>query len=307
MRKFLAALCCYLLVASSAFAQVGFGGMFPGPGTPASGGGGSYTGPVDVVTATDTIECWSLRACEASTAGGVVIEVCDAGDADCADFVTDGTTGDLIWQTVGSTDCQATGTCTIRTIYDQMATGCELSQSDESRRFLLKDSIENGHAGALNATSGLTKYYTMTGGCFATQVQPVSMSFVYKRTAPSAGTAVWAFFYTAGQPIFQQSISADALQGDCGGGLSSATATDNTIIAAQLICNGASSFININGSSTSVTSGSSGFTGTTAFQLGGAAGTGSWDGYWFESLAIKVALTNPTSAAALGSNQTTYW
>jgi hypothetical protein len=62
------------------------------------GGGGSpppsYVGPLDVV-GSNVVGCWALRACSSAARGTAAINVCNLGDAACADVLTDASTGTL--------------------------------------------------------------------------------------------------------------------------------------------------------------------------------------------------------------------
>lgn len=254
---------------------------------------------MDVVTSSNVLECWSLRACASSTRGNAVANVCDDAGNNCADFVTDATTGDLVFQTLGANNCSTSGTCQVWKIYGQKA-GCTLTSygsSDQTRRLRLTANAHNSKAGGAE-TNATTRFYDMANNCYASTNQPVTTSVVYYRTNTSGDSILRSI---NSNPNVKAG-SANTVTGNCGGGDSSATANDNALNAVQLICNGASSFINVNGSSTSVTNGSASYNGTTGVYVGG-----SWNGYWFESLLLSVGLSDPTGAAALGSNQTGYW
>src|ERR1017187_4087747 len=55
--------------------------------------GGGYAGILDVQGSPTS--CWSLRACSAATRGAAAISLCDHSGANCADVLTDATTGML--------------------------------------------------------------------------------------------------------------------------------------------------------------------------------------------------------------------
>lgn len=90
-----------------------------GKGAPGGGGGSSYVGPGDLVPGA---VAWSgLRAYSAATAGGKVANICnptDATGADCADWSSDATTGDLVATTINGADCTMV-TCSVKFLYDQ--------------------------------------------------------------------------------------------------------------------------------------------------------------------------------------------
>src|SRR5262249_23860887 len=104
-----------LLCLLQALAQIIGGGVWRG------GRGSSYVGPLDVVGASKI--CASLRACSAALAGTKVANICNSGDANCADLnslangdfdVTTAQGSPLNWGGAG-------GTCTIKWLYNQPA------------------------------------------------------------------------------------------------------------------------------------------------------------------------------------------
>ena len=63
---------------------------------------------------------WGLRAYSAAYRGGKAIRLCDHSFANCADVLTNATTGGLTGSLIrGSDDCSAINTCTISIVYDQ--------------------------------------------------------------------------------------------------------------------------------------------------------------------------------------------
>lgn len=102
-------------------AQVGFGGLMPGPGTVHSaGGGGGYTGPSDARTQT-----WFYGAVAASAAarGTAALEICDGGS--CVTVNSDASTGIVPNPSPdGSNPCNVTTHyCDVRTLKEQLASG----------------------------------------------------------------------------------------------------------------------------------------------------------------------------------------
>src|ERR1039458_4959338 len=83
--------------------------------------GGGYAGILDVQGSPTS--CWSLRACSAATRGAAAISLCDHSGANCADVLTDATTGMLTGSlTRGSDNCAVLTTCIVAEMYDQTAT-----------------------------------------------------------------------------------------------------------------------------------------------------------------------------------------
>lgn len=127
MKKLLA---LFLLLASPAWGQVGFGGIIPGPGTVHSAGA-SYTGPGDVVGS--AVGWWGLRAYSAAyaTALGNAVEICTAADALCT-VIHVTATGGLNAADITTSTC--TTTCTIKTLYDQSGNGHNCTKAVEASR-----------------------------------------------------------------------------------------------------------------------------------------------------------------------------
>lgn len=109
--------------------------------------GGGYTGPGDVITG--AAAGYSFRAWTSAVRGNNAVQVCNVGDAACANMVTNATTGDLTITTVGGTDCSVS-TCTVKTLYDQSganrcsSAACDATQATEALRPVFKTSCNGG-------------------------------------------------------------------------------------------------------------------------------------------------------------------
>jgi hypothetical protein len=97
-------------------------------------GGATYIGPGNVVSGATA--WYGLRAYSTATAGNRAINLCDNTGANCADISTNATTGKLNAPgTLGSNNCNTSGTCHIHTWYDQsgaLACGgsaCDVTQA----------------------------------------------------------------------------------------------------------------------------------------------------------------------------------
>lgn len=140
----------------------------------------SYTGPGDIVS---FLSWGGLRAYSAATRGNNALNVCNPGDAACADVVTDATTGNLVLTTIGGHDCTMDD-CTAKIIYDQTAGGscsgsCNLVQATEASRFTLKHNCVNTTLWCLVMPGGSQQ---MISAGNATFTLPYSMSTVANRT-----------------------------------------------------------------------------------------------------------------------------
>lgn len=113
-------------------AQVGFGGMFPGPGTVHSAGS-SYSGPGDVVGS--AVGWWGLRAYSAAYAAslGNAVEICLPSAGACT-VIHVTSTGGLNTSEIASAGCDSIDTCTIKTLYDQSGNGHNCVQATEVDR-----------------------------------------------------------------------------------------------------------------------------------------------------------------------------
>lgn len=205
MKRFGLALLFSLLI-GAASAQLNGGLMFPGPGTPHSaGGGGGFSGVIDVFGATNAKWCFSLRACSAATRGTRAINLCEPTQVTCADISTDATTGALNAPgTIGGTNCTTSNTCIIKKWYDQLVllacaggTSCDLDNGSIGPS--LTYSCSNSHpCAAFNGSqkSVATNGFVAAGGANGTFVAvanrtPSSSNFMGLVVIGSFGLA-WA-------------------------------------------------------------------------------------------------------------------
>lgn len=135
MRRLLAsALSLVLALACPASAQVGFGGMFPGPGAP-NGASAGYQGPGDKGLTFGVF--WGLYAYTAASRGSNVVNVCNQANTTCVDVATDATTGLPTNPSPGGSACTVSGGgnfCTIKTFYDQTGNGFAVTQNTAASR-----------------------------------------------------------------------------------------------------------------------------------------------------------------------------
>lgn len=134
----LLASCCII---GQAQAQTGFGGMFPGPGTPHSSGA-AFSGIGDVYS-TSAQEYWGLRAWNAAkaTAGVAAINLCNV--ALCGDVhVT--SAGGLNASDVSANGCNLVDTCVAPTIYGQIGTIGNMTASGTARATFKNNCLPGG-------------------------------------------------------------------------------------------------------------------------------------------------------------------
>lgn len=261
MRKFLAFLTAALLCASPVQAQVGFGGIFPGPGTPASSGGGGYTGPGDI----KTYSAWfGLRAYNGATAtaGSAAINLCNG--VTCSDVhVT--SSGGLSSSDLVTLGCSAISTCTIHTFYDQTGNGNTQTQATAGSRPTFNPSCIGSLPCAVNNGSD---FFNPSGSL--TSSQPISMVWVGERTSN---------FTTQGNPLETSpggiqvgyNTSANTLIGYFGS-VQSATASDSTWHVLQMLGNGVSGKITVDNTTATKSMGTDTLSSAQIYLMGGDTG-----------------------------------
>lgn len=255
-----------------------------------------YVGPGDIVAGANA--WYGLRAYSAADNGNRLVNVCDPGNANCVDFVSNITTGKLVFQTVGSTDCTSVNTCTIKVFYDRSgankcsSSACNMTQITAGSRCTLKASC----LGGLPCAVCLNSSYT-TPGTFATQAQPYTMSGTINRTAPTGSS----------QGILSDTGTNATLFGDAGGGQINiyagftlvGNATDNLTHAAQGVFNGSSSVVYIDGTS------ATGNAGTSSLSSGLILDP-SFGGNLFE-VGLWPGAFSVGNQSSMNVNQHTYW
>jgi hypothetical protein len=164
-----------------------------GGGFGAGGGGGGYTGQGDIVSGAIA---WSgLRAYSAAKRGTKVANVCnptDAVSADCVDWNSDATTGDLVATTINGANCTSV-TCDVRTLYDQtgntacntgVAVPCDYSQQVKAQRpTLVQNCVTTKWCMSFNGTTAFLQTQTpLFVNSSLTLSLPVTESMVFFHT-----------------------------------------------------------------------------------------------------------------------------
>lgn len=290
MRKVLALLLC---LATPASAQVGFGGIIPGPGTPASAGGGGYSGPGDL----KTYDIWvGTYAYSAAKRGTAAVNVCNGGV--CGDLSTDATTGLLVTSTnINGAPCDDSGhICKIKTYYNQGSGGStyDFTQNTDASRATLLVSC----GGLTSSACG-----SATGAAYETANN-------YAQSSP---------FTVAAVSYRNSSTSTDVIElgsgsnGVLGGGFFGAnndaycnfgsnlnpSATDATWHGKACAVNGASSNFTIDATNTAGNAGSSALSGH-VFHWVNASGARNWQGR-IASIGIAPSNFSTTELAAANS------
>ncbi len=243
-----------------------------------------------------------------ATAGTKVANICNSGDANCAD-VNSLSNGDFDVATAQGSPLNcggAGGTCTVRTLYDQSgalacagAIACPVTISGAAARPTLAFSVVGGKPCMFFVRASSQKL-DGSASVASTHSQPYSISMVAER----AGST------TANNAVLTNSANVQVGLGTganltfiyAGTAVKTATASDSSFHAIQDTINGASSEIYVDGSGTSVTtpgsnSVSSSFAISDPNPLDGyVCEVGMWDGAFSSG-----------NKSGLNSNQRSYW
>lgn len=300
------ALAIVLSLCGIANAQLSGGLQFPGPGT-AHTVAAAYTGPGDIVS--NAFASWGLRASRSATAGTPAINLCDDAGNNCTDISTNASTGVLNAPgTLGSNNCAATGTCKIKTWYDQSGntnctTACDLTQATNSKRASFIANCLGSLPCADFVAANVTEYFT-ANNVTATN-QPISFSGVYLFGASPTGE-----IFSDSSFNFQLAIAGTTSIRMYAGTILDTSITSNTSHIIQNIYNGASSDIQIDATRTTLSSpGTAGLGTVTAnkLSLGSAgAGTANLTAKVFE-LHVWNAANSSGNETSLCHNQFAYW
>lgn len=288
-----------LILLIPAFVQVGQvpAGIF-GHSTAAS-----YTGPGDVRTS--AMAFWAFRAYSAAQAAALVksVQLCTASDALCTDIrVT--SAGGLNASDITASGCGSINTCTIKILYDQSGANncagpCDLSQTIIASRLTFTNNAIGSLPCMADAGAGSLVNTTNFAG---TLTQPFTVSMVAERTA--AFTSFNAAFGSGTGARHGFSNSANTIL-NFEGSIATASASDSVFHAVQNTANGASSVIYVDGSSSTVSSGSN--TLTTSLGVGIAPGTSNVLNGNVCEVGLWTGAFSGGDNASMNSNQHTYW
>jgi len=254
----------------------------------------SYTGPGDIIT-TNTLAWWGLRAWSAATRGNAAANVCDSGDAHCVDALTDATTGNLIVPS-SNPNCGSSA-CTVKKLYDQTAGGncggsCDLVQATEANRPVLTTSC----IGSLTCMTWTASQTLLSAAGTTTVNDPFTFSTVVIRTASGTGNPL-IIGVENGQVQLSFFLTANTVFG-YGGNAVFGTAADNSFHAMQMLFNGASANLYIDGTPNTGNDGGTVLAGKLCMSIG-VVGSSTEGGMW--------SADKSANFSALNSNQHTYW
>jgi hypothetical protein len=273
-----------------------------------SGGAAAFSGPGDVVSGAKA--WWGLRAYSLAQAGTKAANVCNSGDANCANVNTlaNGNFDVATAQGAPLSCGGGGGTCTIKTLYDQSAalscTGsvaCDLSNATPaSRPTLVFNCLGSLPCMAFSGTQSLSQTITFA----AANAQPVTLSAVQMRTGNFTTSQSTNATTSVNGPELGFGSSANTAAIFAGSTVTLA-ATDSAAHAIQGLFSGASSIINVDGvDSTPGNAGAQGLQFETEF---GGDGFGvSMVGRMFEGGNWSVGFTG-TQRTNMCHNQFTYW
>jgi hypothetical protein len=280
----------------------GIGGLRGAGG--AGGGTAAFAGPGDVVSG--AIMWAGLRAYSLAKAGTRAANICNSGDANCADINTLANGKfDVVTATGAPLNCGGTGgTCTVKTLYDQTGNtncagaACDLTNATAANRpTLTLNCFGTLPCMTFNGTSA----HLATSGV-VTQSQPLSLSMIANSTNTSVQQT--SAELTSSSPRAGYNNSGSNTTFIFAGGVFSATASDGVAHALQYIFNGASSNIVVDGTATSGNAGATNATGT--LDLGSNSGAEFFKGTVAEEGFWAVAFTS-TQYGNMNSNQHAYW
>jgi hypothetical protein len=260
---------------------------------------GGYTGPGDV---TGSWQLWGgLRAFSAATCGTKVANVCNSGDANCADVNALASNGNFDVTTAQGSplNCGGSGgTCTIKTLYDKSGNSRDIANATAAAR----PTLAFGCAG-LGASKPCMVFARSAGQQLRTAAgvninQPMTFVAGELQTTNNGGTA-YALFDTGGGDGVGFSGSDNQVQCLTAPNTIQPAATDGNWFSVICVASGASSSITLNGTTT-------GYSGGTVGTGANPMGTNNMDGKIVEAGFTSTALAAGT-ISSYNSNLRTYW
>lgn len=222
----------------------------------------AYSGPGDVVASASAF--WGLRAYTAAYATGLgkLANVCTALDAVCADVSSDAN-GNFNISAVGSLACNNTvSICTIKTLYDQIGTGCGGSNCDVTQATIANRPtlVVAGAANGCPSTSlPCMNFAGASSQCLAgtnsyTQAQPFSISLVGQRPTPGSIAVSVGFLSTR---YVGWAVSANTVNSKWASAspITTASASDAAYHSLQFIISSSIGSISVDGATTAGNSG----------------------------------------------------
>ena len=265
--------------------------------------GGSYTGPGDVVSGAKM--WWGLRAYSLATVGTKAANICNSGDANCADVNTlSNGDFDVATATGAPLNCGgAGGTCTIKVLYDKIgincaAANCDLTQTTIANRpTLVFNCVGTKPCASFNGTS----QRIISGGSATSVSQPVTLSAVAINNNTGAQRSILFFAGNTLQIAYSSANNAQLFAGSNRG----AAASTSAFHALQGVANGASSDINIDGTANTGTAGSNALSGT--ISMGDNGGSSQWFNGGITEAGASPSAFSSGQSSSMSSNQHSYW
>jgi hypothetical protein len=274
-------------------------------GVGAGAGGSSYTGPLDL--SSGWAAWWGLRAASAATAGTKAANICNSGDANCADINTlSNGNFDVTTAQGAPLNCGGTGgTCTIKTLYDKSGNARDLTQATAANRPTLA-------FGCAGLGTGLPCMIFASGQVmltanFFTLSQPLTLIDAANQTSNAAVNRI-VIAGDIGTTVEVGYSSADNnVTCETGTTIQDISATDGSWFAAQCLANGTGSSITVNGTTTTFSGGTSGPSGQ-KLSMGttNSLTTGTFVGKVAEGGISTTAFTSG-NLSSMNSNIRTYW
>lgn len=268
-----------------------------------SGGGGGYTGPIDINGTAYAF--WSTR-CGATAYTGNVADVWDTATGVTLETLITCSSGGVI--NTGSPTALATTcavSCSVKTLYDQSGsnkctTACDLTVNTAIPTLTI--SCQNGKL-CYNFSDASTTCMS-SPSVAATQAQPLTVSIVGNHTS-STGSGELLLLTSAGSTTTPQIGFPSGTQIFMFGNAQfNANMSTAAFHSTQALVNAASSSFSIDGSLTSGTSGATAAIQAAPMNVGGACF--SRTNFTFLELGIWAA-DKTANTATMNSNQHTYW
>lgn len=288
---------------------------------PPVSGGAAYQGPGDLVSGA---KFWvGLRAYSLATAGTKAINLCDNTGSNCADISTNATTGKLNAPgTLGSNNCNTSGTCLIKTFYDQSGANfcagtvaCNFTQATAANMATLNFSCLNGLPCAV--FNGTSTQYSSSAAMASINATGFTVSAVAVRTA--GFTTQQMIFTTTGANAINLDYRAlaNAVQMFAGtSGVFISNISDSNFHAFQAVFNAASSDLMCGGStgtscsnagtSNSLSPGAVNSSGSVDAAIGVSSGTNFLSGELTE-VGGWISAFSGSNQTAVNGNQVSFW
>lgn len=294
----------YLALCAPAYAQ---GGMMPGPGMPASAGGGGYTGLLDVISGAKFV--LSVR-CASTSYTGSVMDVFDAATGSTTETLITCSSGGTL--NTGSPTALATtcaSGCRVKTWFDQSgntncsgATPCNFTNATNANRpALLNFATPTSWQVSFVAANSTRLVASSFGGVTA----PFPITLVAERPNATSGGQ----FFNA-SPVSMQGRSGVANGWDINNGavFVDFVISDNTMHSLQFNeSNGASSAYVIDGAATTINMGSSSLGGANSIIGDDGVGSHFLDGLMTEYAIYPTGTWTPTQYGNICHNQRIYF